>query len=155
MFERHASYTGQALADIVRVFGFVVSPLKLARSECERLLFFHERGFTMGIGHLPTQGGTAPVTIAGSMTLALAEPSRGVGFVFVYAMGLAAPFLVTAALLTRGVGWLRRLNRHMRAVEIVSGLLMVGVGILLITGTFTALNTYFIRITPEWLTQYL
>ncbi len=73
MFECHASYTGQALADIVRVFGFIVSPLKLARSECERLLFFHERGFTMGIGHLATQGGTAPVTIAGSLTLALAE----------------------------------------------------------------------------------
>jgi len=73
MFECHATYTGQALADVVRVFGFMVSPLKLARPECERLLFFHQRGFSMAIGHLPTQGGTAPVTIAGSITLALAE----------------------------------------------------------------------------------
>jgi len=73
MFECHAGYAGKALADVVRVFGFMVSPLRLARPECERLLFFHERGFNMGIGHLPTQGGTAPVTIAGSITLALAE----------------------------------------------------------------------------------
>ena len=73
MFECHAMYAGKALADVVRVFGFMVSPLKLARPECERLLFFHQRGFNMAIGHLPTQGGTAPVTIAGSITLALAE----------------------------------------------------------------------------------
>jgi len=73
MFECHATYTGEALADVVRVFGFMVSPLKLARSECERLIFFHQRGLNMAIGHLPTQGGTAPVTIAGAMTLALAE----------------------------------------------------------------------------------
>ncbi|MFQ5814101.1 MAG: cytochrome c biogenesis CcdA family protein [Anaerolineae bacterium] len=89
------------------------------------------------------------------MTLAFAEPSRAMVFIFTYALGLAVPFLVTAALLARATGWLKRLNRYMRAVEIVSGLLMVGVGILFITGTFAVLNSYFIRITPEWLLQYL
>jgi cytochrome c-type biogenesis protein len=89
------------------------------------------------------------------MTMALTEPSRSIGFIFVYALGLAVPFLATAALLTRAVGWLKRLNRHMRAVEIVSGLLMVGVGVLLVSGIFTLLNSYFIRITPDWLFRYL
>lgn len=88
------------------------------------------------------------------MTLAFTEPSRAVGFIFIYAMGLATPFLVTAALLTRAVGWLKRLNRHMRAVEVASGLLMVGVGVLLISGQFSVLNGYFIRFTPEWLLRY-
>lgn len=108
-------------------------------------------GVTFAAGWTPCVGpllGTA-------MTLALTEPSRGVVLIFVYAMGLATPFLVTAALLTQAVGWLKRLNRHMRAVEIATGLLMIGVGLLLITGTFSMLNAYFIRITPEWLTQYL
>ena len=89
------------------------------------------------------------------MTLAFTEPTRALGLLFVYALGLAVPFLLTAALLTQAVGWLKRLNRHMRAVEIASGLLMVGVGILLISGTFTLLNSLLIRITPEWLLQYL
>lgn len=89
------------------------------------------------------------------MTLAFTEPSRALWFMFVYAAGLATPFLVTALLLGRAVGWLKRLNRHMRVIEVVSGLLLVGVGILLITGTFSALNAYFIRFTPEWLTRYL
>ena len=65
------------------------------------------------------------------------------------------PLIILAALLARATGWLKRLNQHMRAVEIASGLLMVGVGVLLITGTFSVLNNYFIRITPEWLLQYL
>ena len=89
------------------------------------------------------------------MTLAFAEPSRALVFIFTYAMGLAIPFLLTAGLLARATDWLRRLNQHMRAVEIASGLLMAGVGILLITSTFSVLNNYFIRITPEWLLQYL
>ena len=73
MFKCHAAYTGQKLPDVVRACGYMISPLKLARPECEQLLFFHEHGFTMGIGHLPTQGGTAPVTLAGAIVLALAE----------------------------------------------------------------------------------
>ena len=89
------------------------------------------------------------------MTLAFAEPSRALVFIFTYALGLAIPFLLTAALLARATGWLKRLNQHMRAVEIVSGLLMVGVGVLLVTGTFSVLNNYFIRITPEWLLRFL
>jgi len=89
------------------------------------------------------------------MTLAFAEPSRAMGFIFTYAMGLAAPFLVTALLLTQAVGWLKRLNQHMRVVEIASGLLMIGVGVLLVTGTFSVLNSYFIRFTPEWLLRYM
>jgi cytochrome c-type biogenesis protein len=108
-------------------------------------------GLTFAAGWTPCIGpllGTA-------MTLAFAEPSRALVFIFTYAMGLAIPFLATATLLARATGWLKRLNQHKRAVEIVSGLLMAGVGILLITGTFSVLNNYFIRITPEWLLRYL
>ncbi|MBC8249460.1 MAG: sulfite exporter TauE/SafE family protein [Anaerolineales bacterium] len=108
-------------------------------------------GVTFAAGWTPCVG---PL-LGTVMTLAFAEPSRALGFIFAYAMGLATPFLVTAVLLTQAVGWLKRLNQHMRAVEIASGLLMVGVGVLLITGTFSVLNTYFIRITPEWLLRYL
>lgn len=89
------------------------------------------------------------------MTMAFTEPSRAVGFIFVYALGLAVPFLATAALLAWAVGWLRWLNRYLRAVEVVSGLLMVGVGVLLISGMFAVLNAYFISITPDWLLRYL
>lgn len=108
-------------------------------------------GMTFAAGWTPCIGPLLGTVI----TLAFTEPSRAVGFIFAYAMGLAIPFLMTAALLTRTARWLKRLNRHMRAVEIASGLLMAGVGVLLVTGKFSLLNSYFIRITPEWLVQYL
>ncbi|MCL5994714.1 MAG: trimethylamine methyltransferase family protein [Chloroflexi bacterium] len=69
----HAQATGGSLASAFNAVGYLISPLKLARPECEQLLFFAERGLHMGIGHLPSQGGTAPVTLAGALTLALAE----------------------------------------------------------------------------------
>jgi cytochrome c-type biogenesis protein len=108
-------------------------------------------GVTFAVGWTPCIG---PL-LSAVMTLGFAEPSRAIWFIVVYAAGLALPFLLTAALLTRAVGWLRRLNRYMRGVEIASGLLLIVVGILLVTGMFTAINTYFIAITPECLTRYL
>lgn len=108
-------------------------------------------GVTFAAGWTPCIGPLLGTVV----TLALTEPSRAMGFLLVYALGLAVPFLVTAALLTRAVRWLKRLNQYMRVVEIVSGLLMVGVGGLLISGTFHILNSYFIRLTPEWLLQYM
>jgi len=89
------------------------------------------------------------------MTMAFTEPSRALGLLLTYTLGLALPFLATAALLTQAVAWLKRLNRHMRAIKIVSGLLMVTVGVLLISGTFSILNGLLLRITPEWLLQYI
>ena len=108
-------------------------------------------GMTFAAGWTPCIG---PL-LGTVMTLAFTEPTRALSFFFVYALGLAVPFLVTAALLTQAVGWMRRLNRYMPAVKAVSGVLMIGVGILLITGSFYVLNSYFIRITPEWLQRYM
>ena len=108
-------------------------------------------GVTFAAGWTPCIG---PL-LGAVVTLALTEPSRGAGLTLTYALGLGIPFLVTAALLTRTMGWLRRLNRHRRAVEIVTGMMMVVTGSLLVSGTFTLLNSFLIRVTPRWLIQYL
>lgn len=108
-------------------------------------------GVTFAAGWTPCVG---PL-LGAVVTLAFAEPSKSLGFILVYAAGLAIPFLVTAALLTQAVGWLKKLNRHMRAVEIASGVLLIGVGILLVTGTFSVLNTIVVGLTPQWLARYL
>ncbi len=73
MLEIHASFEGKKVQDIFNAGGFMVSPLKLARPECEQIVFFADRGLRMWVGHLLTQGGTAPVTLAGTLVIALAE----------------------------------------------------------------------------------
>ncbi|HFQ91788.1 MAG TPA: cytochrome c biogenesis protein CcdA [Chromatiales bacterium] len=89
------------------------------------------------------------------MTMAMTNPSQGVYFTLTYALGLAVPFLIAAALLTQATDALRRLNKHARIVQWVSGLFLIAVGLLLISGKFTTLNAFFIQFTPDWLVEHL
>ncbi len=89
------------------------------------------------------------------MTMAMSNPSQGVYFTLTYALGLAVPFLIAAALLTQATDFLRRLNKHAHIVQWVSGLFLIAIGLLLITGKFTALNAFFIQFTPDWLVEHL
>ena len=65
------------------------------------------------------------------------------------------PFLLVALFTDRLKGWLRRAGRLSHRVELLAGVVLLAVGILLLTGTYTALNAFFLRITPEWLQRYL
>ena len=73
MFRCHATMNGEPLAKVFCAEGFLITPLRLAQPECEQVLFFAERRLRMRLGHLPSQGGSAPITFAGAITLALAE----------------------------------------------------------------------------------
>jgi cytochrome c-type biogenesis protein len=84
------------------------------------------------------------------LSLAYTEPGRALPLLFVYSMGLAVPFLLTAALLSTAVGFLKRINRYLHAIEVVSGVLLVVVGFFLISGAFSRLNVLF-SAAPEWL----
>jgi len=84
--------------------------------------------------------------------MAYTEPARAVPLLFVYSMGLAVPFLITALLLSTAVGFLKRINRYMHAIELVSGVLLVVVGVFLISGMFSRFNILF-SAAPEWLSS--
>lgn len=89
------------------------------------------------------------------ISMTFTQPAAGTFFTFVYAMGLATPFLLTALLITRASSFIRRLNRHAHIVQRVSGIFLIVVGTLLATGEFTAMNSLFVRITPDWLAERL
>ncbi len=73
LYECHAAATGREFEDVFKAVGYMLSPLRLARSECEQFMFYQQRGLPMYLGHLPSQGGSAPVTFAGALVVALAE----------------------------------------------------------------------------------
>ena len=106
-------------------------------------------GATLALGWTPCIG-----PILGAI-LTLTAVGGGVGFLLAYILGLAVPFFVVALFADRIKGWLRRAGRISHYVEVLAGVVLVLVGVLLFTGTFTALNTFFLRITPEWLQRYL
>ncbi|GAA5435378.1 cytochrome c biogenesis CcdA family protein [Deinococcus aquaticus] len=83
--------------------------------------------------------------------LAASTASLGSGVVLLaaYTLGLAVPFLL-AALLWHRLN-LRRLNRFSGIFERVGGALLVVVGIMMLTGQFTRLATFFYQVMPAWM----
>jgi len=73
IYARYAEETGSSLPEAFSATGYLLSPLRLARSECEQLLYFKSRGLHMGVGHMLSLGLSTPVTIAGGAVLKLAE----------------------------------------------------------------------------------
>lgn len=71
----------------------------------------------------------AVLTLAGST----ADLSRGVVLLAAYSLGLGLPFLALALSLNRVRGWLRGLGRGTAALQWVSGLLLMAMGVLLVT----------------------
>ena len=63
----------QPMDDVFQGTVYLVPPLKLGRSEANQVAYFWERGLRVHIGDMYAMGATAPVTIAGAVTLNLAE----------------------------------------------------------------------------------
>ena len=97
-------------------------------------------GFAFAFGWTPCIG---PI-LAGILTLAAAEETvtRGMGLLAVYSAGLAVPFLLTSLGVDRFLSFYGRFRRHLHAVEVVSGVLLIVIGALVLTGRFTVLSGY-------------
>lgn len=91
------------------------------------------------------------------MTLAATRDrlAEGVQLLGVYSIGLALPFLISALALTWFLSTFRRYRRFVPWVERVSGALLVVVGLLLLSGQFTALASWGASVTPEWLLNHI
>jgi cytochrome c-type biogenesis protein len=108
-------------------------------------------GMAFGAGWTPCIGPVlgAILTFAGTQETLW----RGVGLLGVYSIGLAVPFLVTAVAVDRFLIWFSRFRRFLPAVEKASGLLLVVLGLLLLSGTFTALTSWLVPFTPDFLLE--
>ena len=73
---------------------------------------------------------------------------RGTLLLAVYALGLGIPFLLVAAFFPRLRGLMNWMKRHMDRIERVSGLLLWTVGMMMLTGQFTALAFWLVDTFP-------
>ena len=104
-----------------------------------------------GAGWVPCIG-----PILGSiLTLAAtrANLAEGVGLLAVYSAGLAVPFVASSVALTAFMGWFQKFRKYLRYVEWVSGVLLILVGLLLVTGKFTLLAGWLVQFTPDFLLE--
>ncbi|MBF4561999.1 cytochrome c biogenesis protein CcdA [Microbacterium sp. VKM Ac-2870] len=93
-------------------------------------------GVAMGIGWAPCIGPTYAAIL--SISLSQADPTRAVLLAIAYSLGLGIPFLLLAV----GFGWATRsvafLRRHIRVVNILGGVLLILLGLLMVTGLWSA-----------------
>lgn len=61
------------------------------------------------------------------------------------------PFFVSALATHAFFQAFERFAAYLRAVEVGGGVLMILVGLLVLTGSLTVLNSYTLRLVPAWL----
>ena len=108
-------------------------------------------GITFGAGWSPCIG---PI-LGGILTFAATRQTMGEGLMLLgfYSAGLAVPFLVSSLALSWFLSTFERFKKWIPWVERISGVLLLAVGILLMSGRFTALAAWMTRFTPAFILE--
>jgi cytochrome c-type biogenesis protein len=110
-------------------------------------------GLAFGAGWTPCIG-----PILGSILLytsTTADLGQGIVLLLAYSMGLAIPFLITALAVERFIHWFSKYRRLVPLAEKLAGAILVGVGVLLVSGYFSLLAGWLQGLTPEFLRSRL
>jgi cytochrome c-type biogenesis protein len=97
-------------------------------------------GFAFAFGWTPCVG---PI-LAVILTFAANQDSvfKGIMLLAIYSAGLAVPFLLTSLGIGRFLAFYQRFRRHMHALEVGSGALLIALGVLLVIGRFSIISGY-------------
>jgi len=101
-------------------------------------------GFAFAFGWTPCIG---PI-LATILAFAASQDTvmRGVMLLAVYSAGLAVPFLLTSLGIDRFLVFYARFRRHLHAVEVASGVLLIALGGLIFFSKFTLINIWMNKI---------
>ena len=138
---------------IAQVGGVIVIMFGLATLEVIRLPWFYADTRAQFSGRTGTFGGSALMgiffaagwspcigaTLGAILTMGLSQQTVGQAMWLAsgYSIGMGIPFLAMAVGLERATGWIKRLKRHHRTIQIASGVFIITIGVLLLTNTMT------------------
>ena len=148
-----SSVVGKFLAvyyDHIRIIGgsliillglYVMGILKLDFLSYEKRVHLHSKpkghfgsyivGLTFGAGWTPCVG-----PILGSILLIASTSGsavQGFWFLLVYSLGLAIPFMITALAINSFLSHFTAIQKYMRVIMILSGLLLIAFGVIMLT----------------------
>lgn len=103
-------------------------------------------GMAFAFGWSPCLG---PI-LSGILGLAAMEEHlyRGVLLLGVYSLGLGIPFFLTAIATDKALNFFNKIKKHMRKVEIISGLFLIIIGIAIMFNFFTLFSSYINQLFP-------
>ncbi len=110
-------------------------------------------GIAFGAGWSPCLGPIlgAILTVAAST----ADMNRGLALLLAYSLGLAVPFIAAALMVERFLRIFARIKTQMVWVQRVAGGLLLGVGVLMVTGYMAVLSSMMQKVTPEFIRRLL
>jgi cytochrome c-type biogenesis protein len=138
---------------IAQIGGIVVILFGLATLEVIRIPWFYADTRAEYSGQRGTYGGSALMgvffaagwspcigaTLGAILTMGLSQQTVGQAMWLAsgYSLGLGIPFLIMALGLERATGWIKRMRKYRRPIQIVSGIFIITIGILLFTNTMS------------------
>lgn len=159
---RHRDWISRVGGVIIIIFGlYLLGVLNIGFMARERRFHVADKpvgylgtvvvGIAFGAGWTPCLG-----PILGSIlvyTSSQADLGRGMWLLLAYSLGLAVPFLLSAVAIERFSAFFQRMRKQMVWVSRVSGVVLIGIGVLLVTNYFTVLASWLTTITPEFLLE--
>ncbi|MCG8491115.1 MAG: cytochrome c biogenesis CcdA family protein [Sneathiellales bacterium] len=104
-------------------------------------------GLAFAFGWTPCVG---PI-LATILMVASTEESVGQGIFLLtaYSVGIGIPFILAAVFVNPFIRFMQKFRRHLRAVEILVGVLLVATGLLLLTGNMSAIGYGLLDLFPS------
>jgi cytochrome c-type biogenesis protein len=135
---------GLATMDVVHIPWFYMDTRKQFTGKTGTFWGSVAMGVFFAAGWSPCIG----ATLGAILTLGFSSDTVGQAMYlsFGYSIGLGIPFLLLALAVDQAVPLVRRLRKYMRAFQIVSGILIIAIGLLMITAQLTVI--------ARWALQY-
>lgn len=138
---------GLVFAGVFSRVGFLNRDIRIHRSPGEGLFAAPILGVTFALGWTPCIGPTLGVVLGLAASSDQASAARGATLLFTYCLGLGVPLLATGLTFNRAMAAFAVIRRNASVVMMVSGGLLVVLGILQVTGVWnewmSALQTRF------------
>ncbi len=152
MFDEATLWIERIGGIVLIAFGLhLIGILKLNKLNMQKSINFQNRstknigslfvGMAFGAGWTPCIG---PI-LAAILTMAATSSSWGAGtsLLIAYSAGLAIPFIISALAIDRFISFFNKIKRWIGWIERASGILLIGIGGLLLTGSLAVLASYF------------
>lgn len=96
--------------------------------------------FILGVGFALGWSPCVGPILSSIMILSSTDLNSGLWLMVVYAIGLALPFLLTALAIERFFNLFNKIKKYSRIIEIISGILLISIGIVITIGGLDRLN---------------
>ena len=75
--------------------------------------------------------------------------STGAGLLFVYGLGMTAPFVLAALFIGPFMRWMAKFRRHLGVIEKIMGAMLIVFGLLIATNSMNYIAQWMLSIAPD------